>query len=87
MAKIIELTMWNSSLDTTGNMAAATSKVLVNVNSIISVQTRATAYQTTGVSNVLISVPLNQTAQQVQLIVTEARSAILTAANANAAAV
>lgn len=85
MGNLITLTSF-SPVSNPPTAGATASAVLVNVSRIISVKTRTTAYNTTGVTNVVYALPVNNTFAQIELIVTEAQAAILTAANSNAVA-
>lgn len=69
----------------TGTADAATGAaktILLNVSRILTIQTRPTAFRTTGVTNILYVYPKNEATQQVTFIVTEIQSALLTAVNA-----
>lgn len=83
MATLITVTSYSklANQDTTG---LTTSPLVINTSRIISVSTRATPYNTNGITNVLYALPVNQATYQVNLVVTEAASAIQTAANAAA---
>lgn len=63
--------------------ATTASAIYINPARIISVKTRATAYLTTGITDVLYAVPVNNSELQVTLIVTQTAAAVNTAANAS----
>ena len=88
MANLISLTSFTTPSNVLEGKAdgATASAVLINVNRIVSVKTRATAYLTTGITDVVYDYRINGVQFFVALIVTEARAAILTSANANAVA-
>ena len=56
---------------------------LINCRNILSVKTRATAYRTTGIVDLVYAWPVNEAVTQVTFIITETQAAILTAANAS----
>jgi len=84
MANAITLTSFtNPDRAQTGTADGLTAVAKVyNVENIISVSTRATAYRTTGITDVVIEYPVNQSVIQVPLICTETRAAILALMNA-----
>lgn len=84
-AALIQVTTFtNPLMYATGTADGKTASTrLINVRNIISVKTRATAYLTTGVTDVVYSYPVNEAMVQVTLICTETQAAILTAANAS----
>lgn len=65
--------------DTSGT---TTSTLYINSKNILSVSTRVTPYNTTGVTNVLYELPYNQMRYQINLIVTETAAAIMALTNA-----
>lgn len=69
-------------LDNISSDKNAASSVTINTSRIVSVKTRGTAYRTTGVTDLVYALPVNQKTYIVNLIVTEAASALITAANA-----
>lgn len=84
MANLLNLTSFTNpsqTLNGNGDGKTATA-ILINVNKIISVTTRPTAYLGTGITNVLYAYRINETETQVNLIVTQALSAVLASANA-----
>lgn len=85
-ATLIQVTSWNKLSYLPEQYTATAVTVLINPARIVSVQTRATPYNTTGVTNIIYEFPFNQMRYQVQLVVTETQAAILTAANANVVA-
>jgi len=60
--------------------------MVINVARIVSITTRAVAFQTTGVTNVVYALPVNNTTYQITLVCTETRAALLALANSNAIA-
>lgn len=85
MSNLIKVTTFsvpsnvNTGVPIDGKVAAA---LIINVNNILSVQTRATPYLTTGVTNLVISYPINESVTQMTLVCTETADAILALANA-----
>jgi len=71
-----------SKLSNQETSATATSLLYINPRNILSVTTRPTAYQTTGVTNILYELPYNQVRYQVNLIVTETAAAVMALTNA-----
>lgn len=86
MAQLITVTAWNKLTPTPDSYNKTATSLVLNVRNILAVKTRTTAYQTTGVTDILYEFPVNEARYQVNLIVTEALSAIVTAANAVPAA-
>jgi len=82
MATLIQLTAWNKLSNNEQLVNTAATPITINTSRIISVQTRPVAYSVTGVTNVLYNLGVNNMNYQVNLIVTEAVAAIITAANA-----
>ena len=82
MANLINLTAWNKLSNNEQLVNPAATPITISVSRIISVQTRATPYAGTGITNVLYNLGVNNMTYQVNLIVTEAVAAIVTAANA-----
>lgn len=86
MAQFIQVTTFTDATKwETGTADAATGAaktILLNVSRILSIQTRPAAFRTSGITNILYVYPKNEATQQVTFIVTEAQSALLTAANA-----
>lgn len=81
MANLIPVTSF-SKLANQETTATAAQDLVINVANILSVSTRVTAYQTTGVTNILYALPVNNMTYQINLIVTETRAAVLALANA-----
>lgn len=84
MANLISLTSFTA-LDpnnTDPRATGAATSVIINTKNILSVKTRATAFRTTGVTDVVYELPVNRSRQSIVLVVTEAASAVVTAANA-----
>jgi len=84
MANLITVTTFSSLSQAINGQAEATTAtaVIINVKNIISVKTKVTAFQTTGVTDVLYEYPVNEAVFQVRLICTETAAAILALANA-----
>lgn len=82
-ATLITVTSWTK---LNGEYNSAATAITINPANIISVSLKATAYQTTGVTEILYNNGFNNDERQSTLIVTEAVAAIITAANANVAA-
>lgn len=82
-ANLIVVTAWNNGLNASGAMGKTTKTIAINTKNIVSVQTRATAYQTTGVTDIVYEVPVNNSKIQAVLVVTETQAAVVTAANAS----
>lgn len=84
-AKAIQITTFtnpNAVATGTGDGLTASTR-LINTNKILSVKTRATAYRTTGIVDVVYEWPVNEAVTQVTFIVTETQAALLTAINAS----
>lgn len=85
MQALIQITTFtnpNQALNGTADGTTATTR-LINVRNILSVKTRATAYRTTGIVDLVYAWPVNEAITQVTFIITETQAAILTAANAS----
>lgn len=84
MANLIVVTTFSPMSQAINGQAEAkvATAITINVANIISVKTRPTAFQTTGITNLVYALPVNESMQQVTLICTEAATAIVTAANA-----
>lgn len=87
MANLITVTTFSPMAQAINGQAEAkvATAITINVKNIISVKTRTAAFQTSGVTNLVYALPVNESMQQVTLICTEAASAIVTAANAGTA--
>lgn len=81
MANLITVNSFNE-LSIVGTNGKVAKPISINVKNIIGVKTRTNPYLTTGVTDILYSLPVNNTNYQVNLIVTETASAVVTAANA-----
>lgn len=85
MANLIQITTftdptkWETGTQDAPTGAAKT--IVINVNRILSVQTRVTAFRTSGITNVLYAILKDEANLQVNLIVTETQAAVLAAAN------
>lgn len=82
MANLIAVTSYNKLNPNVELSGTTTTATVIAVNKIIGVTTRATAYNTTGVTDILYSFPVNNAEKQIVLTVTETRAAVLAAANA-----
>ena len=82
MASLITVTAWNKLSNNEQLVNTAATPITISVSRIISVQLRPVPYQTTGIVNILYNLGVNNMNYQVNLIVTEAVAAIVTAANA-----
>ena len=81
MAQVINVTSY-SKLANAEVSATSTSPLVISVNRIIAIQTRATPYNTNGVTNITYALPTGNTTYQITLVVTEALAALVTACNA-----
>jgi len=82
LANLITVTAWNKLSNNEQLVNTAATPITISVARIISVQTRPVAYQTTGITNIMYNLGVNNMTYQINLIVTEAVAAIITAANA-----
>lgn len=84
MANLITVTTYSSLTQAVNGKAPALPAVatVINVRKIISVKARTNTVLPLGVSVVLYEFPVNEAVTQVELICTEAVSAIVTASNA-----
>jgi len=80
-ANLIPVTSY-SKLSNQETSATVTQTLYINPRNILSVTTRTTAYNTTGVTNILYELPYNQARYQVNLIVTETAAAVMALTNA-----
>lgn len=60
----------------------AAKTLVISTSRIIAVQTRPTAYRTTGITDVTYNYPINEATLQVTLVCTETQAAILALGNA-----
>jgi len=81
-ATLILVNSWTNP-DYLGSQNKTAVAMNINANNILKVTTRTTALNTTGVTDILYDMPINQMHYQVVLTVTQTAAAILTAANAN----
>lgn len=81
MANLITVTSWTK-LDYQNSENAAATAIVINTSKIISVSTRAVPFKTTGITDIVYDLSLNQMHYQPVLTVTEAEAALITAANA-----
>jgi len=85
LANLIPITSF-SKLANQEVSGTTTTPLVINVANIIAISTRVTPFSTTGITDVLYSLPVNNTSYQITLVCTETRAALLALANANAVA-
>jgi len=84
-AQLISVTSFQA-LNNVDGPATTSSVIVINPARIIAVKTRASAYRTDGITDIVYELPVNQKKYQVILIVEESAAEIITAANANVVA-
>jgi len=80
-ANLIPVTSF-SKLANQETSGTTTQTLYINPRFILSVSTRATPYATTGITNILYELPVNQASYQINLVVTETAAAIMALTNA-----